>query len=449
MSEGRGEAPPAVEGRRDYGTIEQLALLDPAHRDRILNLMPHSARREIVVRWRAFSHRGQFEPDGDWRVWLIRAGRGFGKTRAGAEWVHQVARDNPGARIALVSGTGDDVRRVIIEGASGLLAVARDDEAVRWSASTGQVHLPNDVVASVYSAAAPESLRGPEHQFAWCDELGKWGPTGLAAWDNLSMGMRLGTRPRIMVTTTPRANPLMRKVMALAGLHQTGGRTRDNWHLPASFVDAVTADYAGTRLGRQELDGEMIEDVEGALWTRARLEACRVRRRPALVRVVVAVDPPASAGGDACGIVAAGIAEDGRGYMIEEASVSGASPEGWAAAVAACFARVKADRVVAEKNQGGDMVRSVLMAADRRLPVKLVHASRGKTVRAEPVAALYEAGRVAHVGAFPALEDELCGLVAGGAYEGPGRSPDRADALVWALTELMLGRRGRVGVRSV
>nr|WP_326525717.1 terminase family protein [Sphingomonas sp.] len=414
--------------------------------------MPIAARRELAVRWRRWAHDGQYEPEGDWRVWLIRAGRGFGKTRAGAEWVHMVARAHPGARIALVSGTADDVRRVMVEGASGLLAVARDDEALKWSASTGELRFPEGVVATVYSAAAPEGLRGPEHHFAWCDELGKWGAGGgggEAAWDNLMMGMRLGERPRVLVTTTPRSHGLMRRVIALPGLAETSGRTRDNPHLPTSFVEAVTADYAGTRLGRQELDGELIEEVAGALWTRAGIEACRVKRRPALVRVVVAVDPPASAGGDACGIVAVGLGADGLGYVIADASVAGLSPEGWARAVARCFARVKADRVVAEKNQGGDMVMSVLKAANAGLPVTLVHASRGKAVRAEPVAALYEAGRVRHVGAFPALEDEMCGIVAGGGYEGPGRSPDRADALVWGLTELMLRGRKSARVRTV
>ena len=237
--------------------------------------------------------------------------------------------------------------------------------------------------------------------------------------------------------------------MTLPGMVEHRGRTGDNKHLPESFVAAMEQAYGGTALGRQELDGEMIEDVAGALWTRAMIEGCRVAEMPVVRRVVVGVDPPAGVGGDACGIVAVALGADDRGYVIEDASVIGATPEQWARAVAACVARHGADRVVAEANQGGAMVRSVLVAADAALPVTLVHASRGKVARAEPVAALYEHGRVAHVGAFAALEDELCGLVAGGGYEGPGRSPDRADALVWALTALMLGRRGEVGVRVV
>jgi predicted phage terminase large subunit-like protein len=258
--------------------------------------------------------------------------------------------------------------------------------------------------------------------------------------------------------------PLVRRLVAREGLDVvvTRGRTRDNaGNLADGFVQAMTRDYGGTRLGRQELDGELIEEVEGALWTRALIERCRVRHVPGLPggagagdgallsRVVVAVDPPASAHGDACGIIVAGLGGDGRAYVVADASVEGMSPEGWARAVAGAALVHGADRVVAEANNGGAMVESVLRAAEAGLPVRLVHASRGKVARAEPVAALYEAGRVAHRGAFPRLEDELCGLVMGGGYVGPGRSPDRADALVWALSELMLGRRGMARVSGM
>nr|WP_315765182.1 terminase family protein [Sphingomonas sp. Y38-1Y] len=400
--------------------------------------------------WEAWAHDGQLAPPGDWAIWLIRAGRGFGKTRAGAEWVSAVARANQGCRIALVGGSIEEVRRVMIEGPSGLLAVAHAGERAGTTFKNGVLRFANKATAHVYSAASPEGLRGPEHHFAWADELGKWrARAGAAAWDNLRLGLRLGEAPRMLVTTTPRPTALMRRVMRLDGLVQTLGRTRDNPHLPGSFVAAMVADYGGTRLGRQELDGELVEDVAGALWTRALIEGCRARATPELVRVVVGVDPPAGTEGDACGIVAAGLGADGRGYVIEDASVAGASPEGWARAVVACASRHSAERVVAEVNQGGAMVASVLRAVEATLPVRGVHATRGKAARAEPVAALYEQGRVRHVGAFPALEDELCGLVAGGGYEGPGRSPDRADACVWALTELMLARRGRVAVSGV
>ena len=428
--------------------IEGWDALPPEERARILDGLPAPVYEEWVQRWSNHAHDGQTAPPGDWRVWLIRAGRGFGKTRAGAQWVNEMATV-PGTRIALVGATLEDARRVMVQGPSGVVATAKLDLAVTWRPTSGEVRFPNGAVATVYSAAAPEALRGPEHHFAWADELGKW--RDAAAWSNLVMGLRLGERPRVLVTTTPRRTALMRQVMALPDLVETRGATRDNTHLPAAFVAAIEAEYGGTRLGRQELDGEMLDDLAGALWPRALIERQRVRVAPALVRVVVGVDPPAGTasgeGGDACGIVAAGQGEDGQGYVIEDASVADASPERWARAVAECAARVGADRVVAEANQGGAMVESVLRAADAVLPVTLVRAARGKVARAEPVAALYEKKRVWHVGAFPALEDELAGLATGGGYEGPGRSPDRADACVWALTHLMLGVRGEGRVR--
>lgn len=427
--------------------IARLLALEPDERAEAVRAMTEPMRREFFARWRAWAHDGQFCPPGNWRVWLIRAGRGFGKTRAGAEWVSQIARDVPGARIALVGATLEDVRRVMVEGPSGVLAVARGDEKPVWNITAGEVRWPNGAVAHVYSAESPEKLRGPEHHAAWCDELAKWRRGG-AAWDNLTMTMRMGDLPRVVVTTTPRPTALMRRVLALPGLAETRGRTVDNPHLPASFQAAMADLYGRTMLGRQELEGELFETVEGALWPRPMIERQRAAA-PDLVRVVVGVDPPAGIGGDACGIVAVGMGADGCGYVLEDASVAGASPEGWARAVAECAARVGADRVVAEANQGGAMVESVLRAADCSLPIRLVHASRGKVARAEPVAALYECARVWHAGVFAALEDEMAGLQAGGGYEGPGRSPDRADALVWALSALMLARKGEAAVRAV
>ncbi|MFV0622944.1 DNA-packaging protein [Sphingomonas sp. ac-8] len=426
--------------------MRALARADPAIQAATLAALSPAQRRELLERWERWAHAGQLPSAQDWRIWLILAGRGFGKTRAAAEWVSDYARRYPEARIALVGATLDDVHRVMIGGEGGLRACAREQEPTVLKGDV--LHFASGARGFAYSAEAGEKLRGPEHHAGWCDEIAKW-RDGDAAWDNLTMGLRLGERPQLVVTTTPRPVALLRRVRALPGVHETVGRTRDNPHLPASFVEAVTANYAGTRLGRQELDGELIEDVAGALWTRAEIERCRVRGAPALVRVVVAVDPPASAEGDACGIVAAGLGSDGRGYVLEDASAGGLTPDGWARAVAGCAARHGADRVVAEANQGGAMVETVLRTAEAALPVRLVHASRGKVARAEPVAALYEQGRVGHVGAFPELEDQLCGLVAGGGYAGPGRSPDRADALVWALAELMLGRRGPASVRCL
>jgi len=435
----------------DIALLRMLIALPAREWPRVLARLTDAHSIELAERFSIWAHDGQLDPGGDPLVWLIRAGRGFGKTRAGAEWVSAMAREHPDGRFALIGATRDDVQRVMIEGPSGLLAVARDGEAITWVRDRGEVRFASGAVGHVYSAAAAEGLRGPEHMAAWCDEVGKWGKGGQFAWDNMMFGLRQGEKPRVLVTTTPRSTALMREVEQWAARCQAliAGRTQDNPNLPATFVEAMVAAYAGTRLGRQELDGELLEDVAGALWTRGLIERARIDAVPELVRVVVGVDPPASAEGDACGIVAIGLGRDLRGYVLEDATVSGVSPEGWARAVAACAARHDADRVVAEKNQGGDMVASVLRGADSGLPVRLVHASRGKSARAEPVAMLYEAGKMRHARAFAALEDELCGLQAGGGYEGPGRSPDRADALVWAATELMLGKRGAARVTVV
>ncbi|HMP44736.1 MAG TPA: terminase family protein [Sphingopyxis sp.] len=414
--------------------------------------LTHLQRIELIERWRGWAQPGQCEPPGDWRIWMICAGRGFGKTRAGSEWISERARTMPGARIALVAANETDGKRVMIEGRSGLLAVARSAETPRWRDGLRELHFDSGAVATLYSAAAPENLRGPEHHVAWCDELAKW-PAGEAAWDNLILGLRLGTAPRALVTTTPRPTPLMRRIAALPGLAETRGGTRDNPYLPATFVEAMAASYAGTRLGRQELDGELLEDVEGALWTRAAIEACRVEAasvgKPA--RVVIGVDPPATSRGDACGIVVAALLRDRRLAVVEDASVEKATPALWAQAVAAAAARWGAERVVAESNMGGEMVLEVLRAAEVTLPVKAVRARVGKARRAEPVALAYERGEVVHAGVFASLEDELCGLQVGGGYAGPGRSPDRADACVWALAELLrgLGKGKGPGVRRV
>ncbi len=431
-----------------------LAALSEAEREALLRSLPVAMRNELGQRWEGgWAQPGQQAPSGeDWRIWLIRAGRGFGKTRAGAEWVTTIAGD-PEALIALVGATAADVRRVMIEGPSGLRAVAKIGQTPRYTLSRGEIRWPNGARAFVYSADVPDQLRGPEHHAAWCDELAKW-RRGDAAWDNLMMGMRRGPHPRVLVTTTPRPTNLMKRVLRAKGLVETRGRTRDNPFLPDAFVAHVEEAYGGTALGRQELEGEMVDDLVGALWSRAMLEGCRGEAPADLVRVVVGVDPPAGAlaegkSGDACGIVAVGLDGDGMAHVLADASVSAASPEGWARAVAGCAAQHRADRVVAEANQGGAMVRSVLLAAEVTLPVKLVRASRGKVARAEPVATLYERGRVRHCGRFAALEDEMCGLIVGGGYQGPGRSPDRADALVWALTELCLGRRGGGAVRGL
>ena len=425
--------------------MEWLLCQTPAQRLQSLRCLSKEEQKELGYHWKLWARGSQLPPAGDWRVWLILAGRGFGKTRAGAEWVRAAAIGDPSARIALVGASLAEVRAVMVEGESGLLAIARPERRPRFEPSLRRLVWPNGSQAVLYSAAEPESLRGPQHSHAWCDEIAKWDNAGnraIQAWDNLLLGLRLGEIPQVVATTTPRAVALVQRLLTEpeGEVAITRGRTEANANnLPERFLHDMRRRYGGTVLGRQELDGELIADLPGALWTRALLEQCREggASSPA-VRTVIGVDPPASSGGDACGIVAVAQGEDGLARVLADCSIAGPTPEQWARAAAKAAESWGADRVVAEANQGGQMVESVLRAANFALPLKLVHASRGKVARAEPVAALYEAGRVRHAGVFPALEDELCGLVTGGDYQGPGRSPDRADALVWALTELML-----------
>jgi predicted phage terminase large subunit-like protein len=452
----------------DFTEAELFAEWTARERNAFFSSLSLQEQQEFFYRWNFWARPGQRPPAGDWSIWLIMAGRGFGKTRAGAEWVRGIAEGDGSARFALVGANYAETRTVMVEGESGLLSIAPPDQRPVWEPSLKRLTWKNGAQAHLYSAAEPEGLRGPQNSHAWCDEIAKWmnnAGQAEAAWDNLKMGLRVGYRPQLVATTTPRPVALVRALVNAEGVVISRGRTQDNdLHLPVAFLTAMEADYGGTRLGRQELDGELIEDVEGALWTRAMIEGCRVgavrversrdtgdhpnrsldyardERDTGLVRVVIGVDPPASKTGDACGIIVAGLGADGKAYVLADCSVEKASPETWARKVADAADRHDADRVIAEANQGGAMVKSVLQAAKISLPVKLVHASRGKVARAEPVAALYENGRVHHAGTFPQLEDEMCGLLIGGGYEGPGRSPDRADALVWALTELMLGK---------
>ncbi|MBI2715239.1 MAG: DNA-packaging protein [Rhizobiales bacterium] len=331
-----------------------------------------------------------------WTTWLIMGGRGAGKTRAGAEWVRDIALNDKHARIALIGETEHEVRSVMIEGVSGLLAVHRDDERPQWLPTLRRVQWQNGALAEIFSAENYEALRGPQFSAAWCDELAKWRQAE-ATFDMLQFGLRLGERPRQVVTTTPRPIALIKKLLDDPRTAVTHATTRANaYNLAPAFVETVLARYQDTRLGRQEIAGEIIEERNDALWTRAGIESCRVAAAPPLARIVVAVDPPASAkrGADACGIVAAGRADDGTIYVIADDSVSGLTPQGWATKAVALWHRLKADALVAEVNQGGDMVKAVIGEADRAVPVLSVHATRGKYLRAEPVSQLYEQGRV-------------------------------------------------------
>ncbi|MGV3511242.1 MAG: DNA-packaging protein [Novosphingobium sp.] len=396
--------------------------------------------------WRTWARGNQLAPASAWRVWLVMAGRGFGKTRLGSEWVRSVAEADPEARIALVGSSLHEARSVMVEGESGLLSIGAPWRRPAFESSVRRLTWPNGAQAFLYSAGEPEALRGPQHSHAWCDEIAKWdnmSNRALSTWDNLLMGLRLGSDPRLVATTTPRPVPLVARIVGeREDVVVTRGSTFDNAaNLPERFITAMRQTYGGTMLGRQELLGEMIEELAGALWSRRLIEGGREDGAPPCTRIVIGVDPPASAQGDACGIVVCGIGDDRIARVLADCSVEKASPERWARAVVNAAQAWSADRVVAEANQGGDMVSAVLRAAQANLPLRLVHASRGKAARAEPVAALYEAGRVRHAGMFARLEDELCGMMPGGEYQGPGRSPDRADACVWALTELMLGQQ--------
>jgi phage terminase large subunit-like protein len=422
-----------------------------------LDRLSRSEMAFLLKDWPTFAHEHQLPPGGDWAVWLMMGGRGAGKTRAGAEWIRARALGHgwtgeagPAGRIALVGETYQDVREVMIEGVSGILSVHPKAERPQWNPSRRRLEWRTGAVAQAFSSEDPEALRGPQFDIAWADELAKW-RNGEETFDMLQFGLRLGERPRQLVTTTPRAVPLLKRLIDMPGTTLTRAATRANaLFLAPGFLERVVARYAGTRLGRQELDGELIEDRPDALWQRSDLDACRIAAAPDhLVRIVIAIDPPATATkrSDACGLVAAGLGEDGIAYVLADHSLARARPADWAGRAVALWRHYQADCLVAEVNQGGDMVREVIAAADPAVPVKSVRASRGKYARAEPIALIYEQGRVRHVGAMPALEDEMADFGPGGLTS--GRSPDRLDALVWALSELLLSERGTPRLRRL
>jgi phage terminase large subunit-like protein len=513
--------------------------------------LPPEAREEWVRRlgiaeveaferdWPTWAHDGQQAPPApDWSTCVVMGGRGFGKTRAGSEWIVSLIRGREAPRIALVGATLAEARSVMVEGPSGLLEIA-GPWIREWRPSLGTLKFRDGAVATLFSGHSPELLRGPEHDFAWCDELAKW-EAAQASWDMLQFGLRVGERPRALITTTPRPGPVLRAIMASPGTIVIGGPSDANPHTSTFWRRDMAERYAGTRLARQELDGELLTDSPGALWTVELLERSRqsgtlprdgsarsadahpeeavsrssrphsahpeeavsLSNRPhsahpeeavslsnrrlegpppsnpdqstTLIRIVIGVDPPAADG--TCGIVACAKDEAGRAHVLADHSVTARSPEGWSRAVADA-ARIHSHSspgfpgegdppqpkakagggatsgvpvlVVAEQNQGGKMVATILRIADPDLDVKPVTATQGKAERAAPVAMLFEAGKVVLHGRFPQLEAELLGMIAGGDYEGPGTSPDRADAMVWALTELMLGVQREPSIRRL
>lgn len=393
---------------------------------------------DLLSDWLLWGRREQIAPPGEWRSWLFLGGRGAGKTRAGAEWVSAQVRYGHAGRIALIGPTFHDVREVMIDGQSGVRALAY--ERPSYEASRKRLVWANGAQAFCFSAEDPESLRGPQFDAAWADEMCFWAhPDESLA--TLQHGLRLGAKPLLMVTTTPRPIRALKRLVAAPDTVLTASSTWENHHNVAEdFIAGLTQRWAGTARQRQELLGDLIEDVEGALWRRADIEAVRTREHETFDRVVVAVDPPASLGSqaDACGIVAAGAWGEGRerqAMVLADASAQGLAPHQWAARAADLARSLGAHAIVAEANNGGEMVRAVLQAAAPEFIVRLVRASEGKRARAEPIAALYAQGRVRHAAAFPALEDEMCAF---GADDFRG-SPDRLDALVWALTDLLMG----------
>lgn len=412
---------------------------------------------ELKWHWKFWARPNQIPPEGVWNTWLVLAGRGFGKTRMGSEWIRQnVCGSTPLSssptgfkRIALVAETAADARDVMVLGDSGILACHPKDFRPEWSPTNRRLTWPNGCEAWVYNATEPDQLRGPQHHAAWVDELAKFRYMQ-ETWDQLQFGLRLGEHPRALVTTTPRPLPLIKRLMNDVDTVVTRGATLDNQsNLAANTVKQLYERYGGTRLGRQELQGEILNDIPGALWNRDIIDACRLKDVPSdLERVYVAVDPAVTntENSDEHGIIVVGLKRDAegyaRGYILQDGSCRG-QPEEWARKAVSLYRSWSADKIIAEKNQGGLMVESTLKAVDRSVPVELVTATRGKVVRAEPISALYEQGRIHHCGKFDVLEDQMCLFSVDYVRNASNGSPDRVDALVWGLSKIFDKITGR------
>lgn len=434
----------------NLSSAQLLSSLDEAERAATLATLPPQAIAALKYDWEFWARPDQLPPSGDdWMTWLILAGRGWGKTRTGAETIREWVMSGRYKRIALVGETTADVRGVMVDGESGLLNIGPKKDRPEYFPSLRQLKWPNGAIATTYNATEPDQLRGPQHDAAWCDEIAKWKYIQ-ETWDQLQFGLRLGEHPRQILTTTPRPLTLLKKMLVDPYVVVTKGRTYDNKdNLAETFMHQIEDRFGGTRLGRQELEGEILDDIPGALWQRSGIDVNRLGEAPLdMERVIVAVDPAASSteGADENGIVVVGLARDAdgyaRGYVLEDASLRG-SPEEWAKRAVNMYRKWSADKIVAEKNQGGEMVASVIKAVDRTLIPKLVHASRGKVIRAEPISALYEQNRIHHVGRFDELEDQMCTFSIDNIRANGMASPDRVDALVWGLTELFEKLTGR------
>ena len=387
----------------------------------------------------------QLTPPGNWRTWLILTGRGWGKTRTGAEDVAHYGLTHPATRIGIVAATTGDGRKVCIEGESGLLSCLPKEVIRKWNRSLDEIVLANGTIYTLFTAEKPDRLRGAQHHRAWCDEAASWkvvrSADGYTTWDSLLFGLRLGDDPRVIVTTTPKPVNLIRELLADPTTMVTRGATHENLANLAPVYKDIIGKYEGTTLGRQELYAEVIDDLPGALWTHRLIESLRVKQAPDLKRIVVAIDPSATSTeqSNECGIVVAGVGIDGHGYLLDDLSAV-LSPEAWARRAVNAYEDRQADRIVAEVNNGGEMVELTIRTVDPKVPYRAVHASRGKRTRAEPVSALYEQGKIHHVGGFPDLEDQLCNW-----RPDIGDSPDdRMDALVWAFTDLLIGIKPKI-----
>lgn len=426
-----------------------LASLPERQRKEILASLTDPQCEELQWDWKFWGRPNQQAPAGDWLKWLILAGRGFGKTRCGSETIREWAcgksplAKGKFSRIALVAETAADARDVMVEGESGILAVHPPEFRPHYEPSKRRLTWPNGATALLFNATEPDQLRGPQFDSGWCDELAKW-QYARETWDMLQFSMRLGERPQQIITTTPRPIAVLKEIMTAAGTVVTRGSTLENAkNLAPSFLEQIVNRYAGTRLGRQELEAEILDDNPNALWSRKALDDARIPKAPELARVVVAIDPSGTSGEAAAksdgaadvGIVVAAKGIDGLAYVLADRTCN-MSPAGWGLRAVTAYNEFKADRIVAERNFGGAMVAHVIRTVDPKVSYKEVTASKGKWLRAEPVAALYEQGRVKHVGGLPALEDEMCSFGPDGFSN--EKSPNRLDALVWALTELML-----------